>query len=108
MSVQEVRDRDRISNGHEPGDQKTKGLLEEACTTLPPPPWDATTWEAWTSQLKEGTGLKGRALFHPLRLALTGLDRGPEMKYLLPLLGYERVLYRLKNSSNFSKAPEGL
>jgi glutamyl-tRNA synthetase len=45
--------------------------------------------------LKEETGRKGRALFLPLRQALTGRDHGPDMAALLPLIGRERALHRL-------------
>ena len=51
---------------------------------------------AWTKAVAAQTGAKGRALFHPLRLALTGLEHGPELKKLLPLIGRARVLARLK------------
>jgi len=46
--------------------------------------------------VKAATGRKGRELFHPLRLALTGRDSGPELGLLLPLIGRERVLARLR------------
>lgn len=66
-----------------------------AAASLPPEPWDEGTWRAWTQSLAAATGRKGKALFQPLRLALTGRDHGPEMRNLLPLLGRERVLRRL-------------
>ncbi|SMF84499.1 glutamyl-tRNA synthetase [Tistlia consotensis] len=69
--------------------------LAEAARLLPPEPWDGTTWKAWTEALKQATGRKGKALFLPLRLALTGQPHGPEMSELLPLIGRERVLERL-------------
>jgi glutamyl-tRNA synthetase len=53
---------------------------------LPPSPWDATTWKTWTEAVKAATGRKGKPLFMPLRLALTGLDHGPELAQLLPLI----------------------
>ncbi len=62
---------------------------------LPPEPWDETTWATWTNAVKAATGAKGRALFHPLRLALTGRETGPELKALLPLIGRARVMARL-------------
>jgi glutamyl-tRNA synthetase len=62
-------------------------FLAEALELLPPEPWDDTTWATWTEALKVRTGRKGRALFHPLRLALTGREDGPELRSLLPLLG---------------------
>jgi glutamyl-tRNA synthetase len=67
-----------------------------AADTLPPEPWNEGTWAEWTTAVKSRTGAKGRALFHPLRLALTGRESGPELKVLLPLIGRERVLARLE------------
>jgi glutamyl-tRNA synthetase len=52
----------------------------------------------WIAALKAATGRKGRALFHPLRLALTGLEDGPELKVLLPLIGREKAARRLLGS----------
>lgn len=72
-----------------------RALTDKAATLLPAEPWDATTWETWTSAIKQATGAKGKALFHPLRLALTGCDAGPELKALLPLIGRARVRDRL-------------
>ena len=66
-----------------------------AIAALPQEPWDETTWSAWTQAVKETTGLKGKALFHPLRLALTGRESGPELAKLLPLIGRARTLARL-------------
>ena len=67
----------------------------KAAELLPSSPWNEETWGAWTNAVKAATGAKGKALFHPLRLALTGRDSGPDMKSLLPLIGRERVLARL-------------
>ena len=61
---------------------------------LPPEPWDQTTWKVWTDAAKQATGRKGRALFMPLRIALTGRDKGPELASLLPLLGRAGTLAR--------------
>jgi glutamyl-tRNA synthetase len=70
-------------------------FLAEAVNQLPPEPWDASTWKSWTEALKAKTDRKGKALFMPLRRALTGLDHGPELAALLPLMGRQRVLERL-------------
>ena len=70
-------------------------MLAAASGLLPAEPWDETTWGAWTAAVKDATGRKGKALFHPLRLALTARDKGPELKNLLPLIGRERALARL-------------
>jgi glutamyl-tRNA synthetase len=70
-------------------------LTAQAAALLPDEPWDDTTWDVWVSALKAATGRKGRALFHPLRLALTGLEDGPELKVLLPLIGRAKAVARL-------------
>ncbi len=70
-------------------------LRAAALKALPPEPWDETTWAAWTAAIREATGLKGKALFHPLRLALTGREAGPELAKLLPLIGRARALSRM-------------
>lgn len=57
--------------------------------------WSADPWHALTGALKEATGRKGKPLFLPLRLALTGREHGPDMAALLPLIGRERALERL-------------
>jgi len=72
-----------------------KGFAQKAAGLLPPEPWDETTWKAWTDAVKAETGAKGKALFMPLRLALTGLDHGPELKALLPLIGRDKARTRL-------------
>ena len=71
------------------------GFLAEAAALLPPEPWDHDTWGIWTERVKQATGRKGKPLFMPLRLALTGLDHGPELKALLPLIGPAQAKARL-------------
>jgi glutamyl-tRNA synthetase len=71
-------------------------LTEKAADMLPPEPWDETTWGAFTKTVADATGARGRALFHPLRLALTGRGDGPELKKLLPLIGGAKAFARLK------------
>jgi glutamyl-tRNA synthetase len=71
-------------------------LSRKAAGLLPPEPWNETTWASWTAALKNAAGKSGRALFHPLRLALTGRENGPELKLLLPLIGRARALARLE------------
>ncbi len=70
-------------------------LAERAAALLPPEPWDARTWSLWTQALTRETGRKGRALFEPLRIALTQRPHGPELKNLLPLIGRKRATARL-------------
>lgn len=57
--------------------------------------FDADVWRTLTGTLKEQTGRKGKALFLPLRRALTGLDHGPDMAALLPLIGKDEAVKRL-------------
>lgn len=61
--------------------------------------WDGDPWHGLTQRLKERTGRKGKALFLPLRRALTGRDHGPDMAALLPLIGRDRALARLRAAS---------
>ena len=72
-----------------------KEFITSARGLLPPAPWDGTTWKVWTEAVKTATGRKGKELFMPLRRALTGLDHGPELAALLPLIGREKALARL-------------
>ncbi len=61
-------------------------FVAQAMALLPPLPFDATTWKSWTDAVKAETGRKGKGLFMPLRKALTGRARGPEMADFLPLM----------------------
>jgi glutamyl-tRNA synthetase len=70
-------------------------LLRAAIGTLPEEPWNEATWPAWTGALAASTGRKGRALYLPLRRALTGEEHGPDLKVFLPLIGREKALRRL-------------
>jgi glutamyl-tRNA synthetase len=70
-------------------------FVAAAAKVLPSPPWNEATWKVWTDAVKGRTGAKGKALFMPLRLAITGRDHGPELAALLPLIGYDKVKARL-------------
>jgi glutamyl-tRNA synthetase len=70
-------------------------FMAQALALLPPEPWDVDTWGQWTALVKEATGTKGKGLFHPLRMALTGRENGPELKNLLPLMGRTKAIARL-------------
>ncbi|NDG49684.1 MAG: hypothetical protein EBY30_11755 [Rhodospirillales bacterium] len=71
-------------------------FLRAALDTLPPEPFTPMTWPDWTNAVKAATGRKGKALFMPLRQALTGEDHGPDLKDLLPLIGRARAEERLR------------
>lgn len=77
-------------------DPADRAYLDVAATTIASMPWEDDPWHALTAQLKDATGRKGRALFLPLRVALTGQEHGPDMKALLPLIGRTRAAARLK------------
>ncbi|MCE8524821.1 glutamate--tRNA ligase [Ruegeria pomeroyi] len=63
-----------------------RAFVAEAMALLPEGPLDGGSWGAWTQAVKEATGRKGKGLFMPLRKAVTGMERGPEMATLLPLM----------------------
>lgn len=73
-----------------------KELTTLAASLLPPEPWDENTFNTWLNEVKAQSSKKGKELFHPIRKALTALDNGPELKTLLPLIGYEKASKRLK------------
>ncbi|TLG77649.1 glutamate--tRNA ligase [Methylocystis sp. B8] len=85
----------RVVDGEIAPIREDESFLKDAAQLLPSEPWDETTWSAWTSDIKTATGRKGKALFHPLRLALTGAESGPELAALLPLIGHAEALSRL-------------
>ena len=74
-------------------DEETRAFLATAADTLA---WSDTPWADLTASLKESTGRKGKTLFLPLRQALTGLDHGPDMGELLPLIGEDESRTRLR------------
>ena len=74
-------------------------FLDLALRHLPEDPWTLDTWSAWTGALKEASGRKGKALYHPLRLALTGRETGPDLKHLLPLIGRIKASARLAGTA---------
>lgn len=76
-------------------DAADRETLRAALELLPEGEPGADTWFAWTAALTARTGAKGRKLFLPLRLALTGVDKGPDLKSFLPLLPRETITRRL-------------
>ena len=71
----------------------------QAAALLPEGPLDGDSWKAWTDAVKDATGAKGKTLFMPLRLALTGQPRGPEMAVLLPLIDRAKIIARLNGQT---------
>lgn len=72
-----------------------RAFIDDARTVLDGLTWDADIWKNWTNALKDKTGRKGKELFMPLRLALTGEAHGADMSALVLLIGRDRVLERL-------------
>jgi len=71
-------------------------LVRDAAAVAERLDWSAEPWRALTSELKESSGRKGRELFHPLRLALTGRESGPEMAGIVCRMGRDRAVRRLE------------
>ncbi|WP_375593632.1 glutamate--tRNA ligase [Algihabitans albus] len=88
----------QVVHGEIASDIEEPDYIAQAAELLPPEPWDECTWSLWTGALKQATGRKGKALFLPLRRALTGESSGPELAALLPLIGREKALSRLSAS----------
>ena len=87
----------KVINSTEIYIQEPNDYLNAAAELLPEDPYDETTWDVWTDLIKNKTGKKGKELFMPIRFALTGREKGPELKYLLPLLTKEHILKKLGN-----------
>jgi len=78
-------------------DAETRAYLAEAARALE---WSDDPWGGLTAALKAATERKGKALFHPLRLALTGRESGPDMHALLPLIGEAEARRRLEAAAS--------
>ena len=76
-----------------------KAVTEAAADLLPDGEPDADVWGPWTKAVAAATGAKGRGLFMPLRLALTGRRTGPEIALLLSFMGRDRILARLRGET---------
>jgi glutamyl-tRNA synthetase len=79
-------------------EKEDAAYIEQAAETLPHEPYTAETWPQWMNTLKEVSGRKGKALFMPLRVALTGQQHGPELANLLPIIGEEAARKRLQHA----------
>ena len=77
-------------------DAEDGDFIAQARALLPDAPLDTQSWSVWTGRLKDETGRKGRGLFMPLRMALTGQSHGPEMQHLLYHIGYDESVARLE------------
>lgn len=97
----EARDWWEVAHGplsvpHQPEEAE---FLRQALDRLPPEPWGDETWGNWVKALGNATGRKGKALFLPLRRALTGEEHGPELRLFLPVIGRARAEARLRQAA---------
>ena len=76
-----------------------QSFLLEALECLPNGTWDNETWSHWVNNVKSKTGRNGKDLFMPIRKALTGIEHGPELRYILPLIGENKTKMRLKGAA---------
>jgi glutamyl-tRNA synthetase len=90
---------DNTLDGQALEDEDARGLAAAAAELLPQLSFDDAIWAALTTRLKQETGRAGKALFLPLRRALTGRDHGPDMALLLPLIGRDAAIARLRRAA---------
>jgi glutamyl-tRNA synthetase len=96
--LSDVREWWQVANGPVEPVIEDAGFIAQAASVLPAAPWSAATWKEWTDSVKSATGRKGKDLFMPLRKALTGMEHGPELGVLLPLIGPEKAKQRLQGT----------
>ena len=87
----------KIINNEEIYPTKDQSYLNIASQLLPDDPFDITTWKKWTSKIIVKTNRSGKELYLPLRLVLTGQKKGPELKFLMPLLNKKKILKKLRS-----------
>lgn len=94
-TIKDIKEWWTVANGPVTPIIADDAFAAKAIEFMPPAPWTSATWKEWTNAIKTATGLKGKDLFMPLRQALTGMDHGPELGELLPLIGPEKAKARL-------------
>jgi glutamyl-tRNA synthetase len=99
--LDDIQDWWKVANGPITPEIEDEGFAAEAASLLPAEPWTQETFGTWINEVKEKTGRKGKQLFMPIRKALTGMEHGPEMDKLLPLIGEVEAKARL---SGYKKA----
>jgi glutamyl-tRNA synthetase len=106
-TVAEAADWWQILHGHveREAPAEDRAFLAAAAAAAAAIDWSVSPWPQLVARLKEESGRSGRALFHPLRLALTGRDSGPEMAILLPLIGRGETLSRLRAAASVGEPP---
>ena len=99
--LDDIQDWWKVANGPITPEIEDEGFAAEAASLLPAEPWTQETFGTWIADVKEKTGRKGKQLFMPIRKALTGMEHGPAMDKLLPLIGEAEAKARL---SGYKKA----
>ena len=94
-SVKEIKEWWDICRGNVQPVIQDPNFIRDVVDVMPAGVWGADTMKEWVGAIKEKTGRKGKELFMPLRLALTGQEYGPEMGALLPLIGPDKTRERL-------------
>ncbi|MDY0028663.1 MAG: glutamate--tRNA ligase [Pseudobdellovibrionaceae bacterium] len=97
--ITDIKDWWTVANGPVTPVVNDNEFAAKAIELMPPAPWTPDTWKEWTGAIKTATGRKGKDLFMPLRQALTGMDHGPELGDLLPLIGPEKAKARLSKQA---------
>lgn len=69
----------------------SQNVLAAALELPPAEPWTAATRGEWIEAVKQTNGVRSKAIFHPLRMALTGRADGPELTHLLPVIGRDKA-----------------
>ena len=77
--------------------KESNDIFKIAADLLPNEPYNLETWNNWIKLIQTKTSKKGKDIFMPIRIALTGKEKGPELKYLIPLLSREHILKKLGN-----------
>ena len=78
-------------------EEQNREFLAQAASLLPENTADENCWNLWLEKIKKETSRKGKELFMPIRLALSGKEHGPELKLLVNLISRDEILARLKN-----------
>ena len=97
-NINEYKEWYEIINGSINVENLDQDFINLAESLLPPEPWGDSTWGDWISLIKESSDKKGKDLFLPLRIAITGLSDGPELKNIILLMGYDKMRNRLLGS----------
>ena len=97
-NINEYKEWYEIINGSINVENLDQDFINLAESLLPPEPRGDSTWGDWISLIKESSDKKGKNLFLPLRIAITGLSDGPELKNIILLMGYDKMRNRLLGS----------